>query len=298
MHAMSDEKPPLHPLSDPNFREGRSLYLDDWKTLVRSFQEDAHRSVGHSVTYGSTALQAAYIINGGALAALPALVTSLTTASAASISTAAIPFIFGIGSAAISSLSAYLNFQWQAQISWFDANENAVILKQSYERTGDLPTRRQMDEHVEKALREAALWAEVKDILSRNALTLSGGQQQRLCIARIIAAKPEALTLSGGQQQRLCIARIIAAKPEVMLLDEPCSALDPISTAKIEETITELKVRLTIAIVTHNMQQAARVSDYTGFMYLGELIEFGPTSEIFTAPKNPHTQNYSTGRFG
>jgi ABC-type dipeptide/oligopeptide/nickel transport system ATPase component len=275
MHAMSDEKPPLHPLSDPNFREGRSLYLDDWKTLVRSFQEDAHRSVGHSVTYGSTALQAAYIINGGALAALPALVTSLTTASAASISTAAIPFIFGIGSAAISSLSAYLNFQWQAQISWFDANENAVILKQFYERTGDLPTRRQMDEHVEKALREAALWAEVKDILSRNALTLS-----------------------GGQQQRLCIARIIAAKPEVMLLDEPCSALDPISTAKIEETITELKVRLTIAIVTHNMQQAARVSDYTGFMYLGELIEFGPTSEIFTAPKNPHTQNYSTGRFG
>ena len=272
---MSDEKPPLHPLSDPNFREGRSLYLDDWKTLVRSFQEDAHRSVGHSVTYGSTALQAAYIINGGALAALPALVTSLTTASAASISTAAIPFIFGIGSAAISSLSAYLNFQWQAQISWFDANENAVILKQFYERTGDLTTRRQMDEHVEKALREAALWAEVKDILSRNALTLS-----------------------GGQQQRLCIARIIAAKPEVMLLDEPCSALDPISTAKIEETITELKVRLTIAIVTHNMQQAARVSDYTGFMYLGELIEFGPTSEIFTAPKNPHTQNYSTGRFG
>jgi hypothetical protein len=136
---MSDEKPPPHPLADPNFRDQRSLYLEDWATLVRPFQDDAHRFVGHSATYGSTALQAAYIINGGALAALPALVTSLTTASASAIATAAIPFIFGIASAAISSLSAYLNFQWQAQISWFDANENAVMLRQFYERSGDPP---------------------------------------------------------------------------------------------------------------------------------------------------------------
>ena len=149
--------------------------------------------------------------------------------------------------------------------------DNVAFGVRLYERL----TRRQMDEHVEKALREAALWAEVKDILLQNALSLS-----------------------GGQQQRLCIARTIAAKPEVMLLDEPCSALDPISTAKIEETIAELKTNLTIVIVTHNLQQAARVSDYTGFMYLGELIEFGLTSEMFTAPKNPHTQNYITGRFG
>jgi len=149
--------------------------------------------------------------------------------------------------------------------------DNVAFGVRLYERL----TRNQMDEHIEKALRDAALWTEVKDILSRNAFSLS-----------------------GGQQQRLCIARTIAAKPEVMLLDEPCSALDPISTARIEETIIELKAHLTIAIVTHNLQQAARVSDYTAFMYLGELIEFGLTSEIFTAPKNPHTQNYITGRFG
>ena len=106
------------------------------------------------------------------------------------------------------------------------------------------------------------------------------------------------LSLSGGQQQRLCIARTVALQPEVILLDEPCSALDPISTAKIEETIDELKENYTIAIVTHNMQQAARVSEYAVFMYLGELIEFGVTAQIFTSPEKKQTQNYITGRFG
>ena len=135
--------------------------------------------------------------------------------------------------------------------------------------------RPQLDEHIEVALRQAALWEEVKDILSQ-----------------------DGLSLSGGQQQRLCFARTIAARPEVILLDEPCSALDPISTAKIEETIQELKTQYTFAIVTHNLQQAARVSDYTGFMFLGELVEFGATGQIFTAPRNEHTQHYITGRFG
>jgi len=106
------------------------------------------------------------------------------------------------------------------------------------------------------------------------------------------------LSLSGGQQQRLCIARTVAIKPEVILFDEPCSALDPISTAKIEELIDELKHDYTIAIVTHNMQQAARVSEHTAFMYLGELVEFGETSKIFTAPSDSRTQDYITGRFG
>ncbi|HKD31226.1 MAG TPA: ATP-binding cassette domain-containing protein, partial [Xanthobacteraceae bacterium] len=106
------------------------------------------------------------------------------------------------------------------------------------------------------------------------------------------------LSLSGGQQQRLCIARTVALKPEVILLDEPCSALDPISTAKIEELIDELKDDYTIAIVTHNMQQAARVSDYTAFMYLGELVEFDTTSKMFTSPGDRRTQDYITGRFG
>jgi phosphate transport system ATP-binding protein len=106
------------------------------------------------------------------------------------------------------------------------------------------------------------------------------------------------LSLSGGQQQRLCIARTVAVKPEVILFDEPCSALDPISTAKIEELIDELKEDYTIAIVTHNMQQAARVSDFTAFMYLGELIEFGNTSKMFTIPTDRRTQDYITGRFG
>ena len=134
---------------------------------------------------------------------------------------------------------------------------------------------RRMDEHVERALRQAALWDEVKDILPQSGLSLS-----------------------GGQQQRLCIARTVAANPEVILLDEPCSALDPISTAKIEETIEELKNHYTLAIVTHNLQQAARISDYAAFMFLGELLEFGPTDQIFTAPRNQNTQHYITGRFG
>jgi phosphate transport system ATP-binding protein len=133
----------------------------------------------------------------------------------------------------------------------------------------------ELEYRVERALRRAALWDEVKDKLSAN------GQ-----------------SLSGGQQQRLCIARTVAVRPEVILFDEPCSALDPISTAKIEELIDELKDDYTIAIVTHNMQQAARVSDFTAFMYLGELVEFDQTSKIFTAPREGRTQDYITGRFG
>jgi phosphate transport system ATP-binding protein len=132
-----------------------------------------------------------------------------------------------------------------------------------------------MDERVEWALKKAALWDEVKDILRQSGTDLS-----------------------GGQQQRLCIARGIAVKPEVLLLDEPASALDPISTLKIEELIHELKADYTIAIVTHNMQQAARVSDYTTFMYLGELIEFGDTNQIFTNPTKKATEDYITGRYG
>jgi phosphate transport system ATP-binding protein len=135
--------------------------------------------------------------------------------------------------------------------------------------------RSEMDDRVEKALRGAALWNEVKD-----KLTASG------------------LSLSGGQQQRLCIARTVAIRPEVILLDEPCSALDPISTAKIEELIDELTEDYTIVIVTHSMQQAARVSDYTAFMYLGEIIEFDVTSQVFTSPREKRTQDYITGRFG
>jgi phosphate transport system ATP-binding protein len=133
----------------------------------------------------------------------------------------------------------------------------------------------EMDERVEWALKKAALWGEVKDKLNQSG---SG--------------------LSGGQQQRLCIARGIAIKPEVLLLDEPCSALDPISTGKIEELIHELKSDYTVVIVTHNMQQAARSSDYTAYMYLGDLIEFGPTSELFMKPKKKETEDYITGRFG
>jgi phosphate transport system ATP-binding protein len=133
----------------------------------------------------------------------------------------------------------------------------------------------EMDERVEWALKKAALWTEVKDKLGQSGASLS-----------------------GGQQQRLCIARGIAIKPEVLLLDEPCSALDPISTGKIEELIHELKTDYTVVIVTHNMQQAARVSDYTAYMYLGDLIEFGPTSELFMKPKKKDTEDYITGRFG
>jgi phosphate transport system ATP-binding protein len=135
--------------------------------------------------------------------------------------------------------------------------------------------RRTLDEVVEKSLRGAALWDEVKNRLNDNALGLS-----------------------GGQQQRLVIARAIAIEPEVILLDEPASALDPISTLKIEELINELKDKYTIVIVTHNMQQAARVSDFTAFMYMGELIEFGETSELFTNPAKKQTEDYITGRYG
>ncbi|MGH8208364.1 MAG: phosphate ABC transporter ATP-binding protein PstB [Steroidobacteraceae bacterium] len=132
-----------------------------------------------------------------------------------------------------------------------------------------------MAERVEEALRSAAIWDEVKDKLNNSALGLS-----------------------GGQQQRLCIARAVALKPEVLLLDEPTSALDPISTAKIEQLVDDLKTRYTLLIVTHNMQQAARVSDFTGFMFLGELVEFGVTRDIFTKPAKKQTEDYITGRFG
>ena len=132
-----------------------------------------------------------------------------------------------------------------------------------------------LDERVEEALRGAALWEEVKDKLHKSGLGLS-----------------------GGQQQRLCIARSVAVQPEVILFDEPCSALDPISTAKVEELIDELSQRYTIAIVTHNMQQAVRVSDFTAFMYLGEITEFGETDAVFTSPREKRTQDYITGRFG
>jgi phosphate transport system ATP-binding protein len=132
-----------------------------------------------------------------------------------------------------------------------------------------------LDEVVKRSLEQATLWDEVKDDL-----------------------KKPGTSISGGQQQRLCIARAIALQPEVILMDEPCSALDPIATAKIERLVVELKQNYTVAIVTHNMQQASRVSDYTAFMYLGELIEFGSTEEIFESPKNPLTEKYITGEFG
>ena len=138
----------------------------------------------------------------------------------------------------------------------------------------DLP-KAELDTRVEEALTRAALWEEVKDILPKSGVALS-----------------------GGQQQRLCIARTIAVKPEVVMLDEPCSALDPLSTAKIEATIDTLKADYTIIIVTHNLQQAARISDFTAFMYLGEITEFGTTDQIFTCPREDRTRNYITGRFG
>ncbi|AEM47446.1 phosphate ABC transporter, ATPase subunit [Acidithiobacillus ferrivorans SS3] len=133
----------------------------------------------------------------------------------------------------------------------------------------------EMDERVEQALRQAALWEEVKDKL-----------------------KTSGLGLSGGQQQRLCIARAVAVQPEVILLDEPTSALDPIATLKIEELVSELRNQFTILIVTHNMQQAARVSDYTAFMYIGEMVEFGSTKQLFTNPGKKQTEDYITGRYG
>jgi len=138
-----------------------------------------------------------------------------------------------------------------------------------------LRNRRQLDEIVEKSLKMAALWEEVKDQLEESGMSLS-----------------------GGQQQRLCIARALAVTPDVLLMDEPCSALDPISTAKIEELIYQLKKNYTIVIVTHNMQQAARVSDRTAFLYLGKLIEMGETQKIFTSPREKQTEDYITGRFG
>ena len=149
--------------------------------------------------------------------------------------------------------------------------ENVSYAIRHYEKL----SRSQMDDRVEEALMQGALWTEVKDKL-----------------------KHSALGLSGGQQQRLCIARAVALKPDVLLLDEPTSALDPIATGKIEQLVADLKDRYTIAIVTHNMQQAARVSDFTAFMYLGELIEFGETSQIFTKPVKKQTEDYITGRFG
>ena len=149
--------------------------------------------------------------------------------------------------------------------------DNIAFGIQLYER----PPRAELADRVEAALTKAALWDEVKDKL-----------------------RASGLSLSGGQQQRLCIARTVAVQPEVVLLDEPASALDPISTAKIEELIDELKKEYTIGIVTHNMQQAARVSDYTAFMYLGDLVEYDETNKMFTAPTDRRTQDYITGRFG
>ncbi|PCK07100.1 MAG: phosphate ABC transporter ATP-binding protein [Alteromonadaceae bacterium] len=150
--------------------------------------------------------------------------------------------------------SIYKNIAWGPSINGFDGS---------------------MEELVERSLKQAALWNEVKDRLHESALSLS-----------------------GGQQQRLCIARALAMEPDILLMDEPCSALDPISTAHIEDLIFELKSRYTIVIVTHNMHQAARISDYTAFMEMGELIEFDVTNEIFTRPKQKRTEEYVTGRFG
>ena len=149
--------------------------------------------------------------------------------------------------------------------------ENIAFGVRLYENLGQ----RELADRVEWALRKAALWDEVKDKLQQSGLSLS-----------------------GGQQQRLCIARTVAVKPEVVLLDEPTSALDPISTAKVEELIAELKADYTIAIVTHNMQQAARCSDKTAFFYMGKLIEYADTRNIFTKPSNPQTEAYVSGRFG
>ena len=142
-------------------------------------------------------------------------------------------------------------------------------------RTHGITNRVELDEIVERALRDAAIWDEVKDRLKKNALGMS-----------------------GGQQQRLCIARALAVQPKVLLMDEPTSALDPISTSRIEELVMELKEKYTIVMVTHNMQQAVRVSDYTAFFLLGELVEFGKTDDIFSQPTDKRTEDYITGRFG
>jgi len=142
-------------------------------------------------------------------------------------------------------------------------------------KLGGVKNRSELEALVEQSLKQASLWNEVKDILNQSAMMLS-----------------------GGQQQRICIARALAMKPDVLLMDEPTSALDPVSTAKIEELIEELKKKYTIIIVTHNMQQAARISDYTGFFYLGKLIEYNPTEKLFTTPDVKQTEEYITGRFG
>lgn len=142
-------------------------------------------------------------------------------------------------------------------------------------RIGGINTKQRLDKIVEESLKEAALWEEVKDRLSGSAMKLS-----------------------GGQQQRLCIARTLAIEPEVLLMDEPCSALDPIATAKIEDLLRDLKRDYTVVIVTHNMQQAARVSDYTAYLYLGRLVEIGPTRQVFEKPEAELTERYITGRFG
>jgi phosphate transport system ATP-binding protein len=142
-------------------------------------------------------------------------------------------------------------------------------------RLGGVRRRARLQEEVERALRQAALWDEVKDDLDKSGVSLS-----------------------GGQQQRLCIARALAVEPQILLMDEPCSALDPIASSRIEELMHDLKKDLTVAIVTHNMQQAARVSEWTGFFLLGELVEFGATKELFTAPREQKTEDYITGRFG
>ena len=142
-------------------------------------------------------------------------------------------------------------------------------------RTHGITNKVQLDEIVERALRDAAIWDEVKDRLKKNALGMS-----------------------GGQQQRLCIARALAVQPKILLMDEPTSALDPISTSRIEELVTELKEKYTIVMVTHNMQQAVRVSDYTAFFLLGELVEFGKTDDVFSQPREKRTEDYITGRFG
>jgi len=142
-------------------------------------------------------------------------------------------------------------------------------------RTHGITNKVELDEIVERALRDAAIWDEVKDRLKKNALGMS-----------------------GGQQQRLCIARALAVQPKILLMDEPTSALDPISTSRIEELVMELKEKYTIVMVTHNMQQAVRVSDHTAFFLLGELVEFGKTDDIFSQPKDQRTEDYITGRFG
>jgi len=142
-------------------------------------------------------------------------------------------------------------------------------------RTHGVKSKRQLDEIVEKSLRDAAIWDETKDRLRKSALTLS-----------------------GGQQQRLCIARALSVSPEVLLMDEPTSALDPISTAKIEDLVTDLKTSYTVVIVTHNMQQATRISDYTAFFLLGEMVEFGNTEQVFSVPRDKRCEDYITGRFG